>query len=255
MNQIDKEAEFRRSRETSVPANNSVRRTYDLLRSTLPTLGPDTPLSERDLVRTYSASRNTVRRVLQVMAAEGLVTRGPKVGTTVESSTVLSIGELHPLSQWSKGTPLTGKVLDVSMRPAFPAIADRLELPAGSSVAVIEGLVLQAGVPLAIFVSYAGLTAEQARELGQAGLSLISYLEDRLGVEVTQSETTISALTADEQTAQLLGIRPNAALLSIEDLLCDEAGRPWAFCQIRCRGERVVLSAPGRRRHVPTPAG
>ncbi|MGN9839715.1 GntR family transcriptional regulator [Nonomuraea sp. H19] len=247
---IADEIRFRKSRSLPIRSNNSVRRTYDLLRSTLPAMGQDAALSERELATAFSASRNTIRLVLRLMAAEGLVTRGPKTGTTVASSTVLAIGELFPLSQWSMGRPLVGKTLEVRVIPAFAAIRERLRLPEGSSVTVVEGLVLDDGVPLAIFVSYAVLTGEQAGELRESELSVISYLEDRLGVRIVRSDTVIAALTSDEQTAQLLGIKPGAVLLSIEDLLRDDTGRPWAVCQIRCRGDRAVFSAPDRRRHA-----
>lgn len=247
---IADEIRFRKSRSLPIRSNNSVRRTYDLLRSALPAMGQDATLSEGELAAAFSASRNTIRLVLRLMAAEGLVTRGPKTGTTVASSTVLAIGELFPLSQWSMGRPLVGKTLEVRVIPAFAAIRERLRLPEGSSVTVVEGLVLDGGVPLAIFVSYAVLTGEQAGEMRESELSVISFLEERLGVRIERSDTVIAALTSDEQTAQLLGIKPGAALLSIEDVLRDDTGRPWAVCQIRCRGDRAVFSAPDRRRHA-----
>ena len=51
-------------------------------------------LVEHELTDALSASRNTVRAVLQQLAREGLVTREPKNGTRAAGSLLLPIDEL-----------------------------------------------------------------------------------------------------------------------------------------------------------------
>ena len=53
-------------------------------------------LVEHELTDALSASRNTVRAVLQQLAREGLVTREPKNGTRATGSLLLPIDELTP---------------------------------------------------------------------------------------------------------------------------------------------------------------
>ena len=77
---------YQRQRQSPDRLNNSTRRTYDLLRSTLVTTGRSMPLVEEELTDALSASRNTVRAVLQQLAREGLVTREPKNGTRATGS-------------------------------------------------------------------------------------------------------------------------------------------------------------------------
>ena len=244
---IAEENAFRSLHHQPVRSNNSVRRTYDLLRATLPALEPDAPLSEGELIDSFSASRNTVRMVLQLLAAEGLVSRRPKVGTTVAGCTVIPIEELTPLAQWSRHRPTTGRVLETRVMPAFTAISQRLSLPEGSLVAVTEGLVMEDTEPLALFVSYVGLTREQADLMRAGGLSVIAFLEAQLGVSVVESDTVMTAIACDEQTAALLGVAEGSPLLSLEELLRDADGTPWAVCQIRCRADRIAFSAKARR--------
>jgi len=198
-------------------------------------------------VAAFSASRNTVRLVLQRLAEQGLVTRGPKIGTTVRRSAVLRIDELLPIERWSTRGCMRGRVLETSLIPAFAAIRQRLSLPDGASVAVVEGLLLQDEIPLGVYVSYVAVPPDQAENLGKDRLSALDFLE-RHGVEIAGSDMVISALPADEQTAAQLLVPDGAPLLSIEDVLRDRTGRPWAVCQTRCRADRVVFSAPARHR-------
>src|ERR1700737_1503420 len=87
---------YQRQRQSPDRLNNSARRTYDLLRSTLVSNGRHMPLVERDLTDALSASRNTVRAVLQQLAREGLVTRDPKHGTRATGSPCLPLDTLTP---------------------------------------------------------------------------------------------------------------------------------------------------------------
>src|SRR5258708_8193154 len=94
--QVRPEVLYQRQRQSPDRLNNSARRTYDLLRSTLVTTGQSMLLVERELTDALSASRNTVRAVLRQLAREGLVTREPKNGTRATGSLLLPIRELTP---------------------------------------------------------------------------------------------------------------------------------------------------------------
>jgi GntR family transcriptional regulator len=91
--QVRPEVLYQRRRQSPDRLNNSTRRTYDLLRSTLVATGRGMRLVERELTDALSASRNTVRTVLQQLASEGLVTREPKNGTWATGSLLLPIDQ------------------------------------------------------------------------------------------------------------------------------------------------------------------
>src|ERR1700736_5553842 len=82
---------YQRQRQSPDRLNNSARRTYDLLRSTLVSTARSMLLVEQELPDALPASRNTVRAVLQQLAREGLVTREPKNGTRATGSLLLRI--------------------------------------------------------------------------------------------------------------------------------------------------------------------
>jgi GntR family transcriptional regulator len=243
---------YQQHRPARLRGNDSVRRTYDLLRSTLPTLEPNTLLVEDDLVNHLSASRNTVRVVLQLLASEGLVSRGPKIGTTVRDSTVLPLDEIKPISDWGERRATHGHVLESFVIPAPAVVGQRLGLAEHAPLAVLETLILEDVTPIALSVSYVGWRWGLEDYPGKEP-DIISFLEEQLEVCVGGSETTVSAVASDSQTAALLEVHEGEPILFLEDLLLDVDGRPRAISQIRYRGDRVSLSARARRCGVDKP--
>jgi len=234
-------------------SNNSVRRTYDLLRSSLHGLTPGTRFVEEDLVDALSASRNTVRAVLQQMAREGLVVRVPKLGTRVTGAMALPIDELMTVGEFDEYAPFfrEGMITETSVIRAPDIVRQRLELAPDAIVLMIEGLLLQNGKPVALSASYLGLSSAAQAEFPLDSPDPVVFLEQALCVRVGDSSSTIGAVAADEQTAVLLGIEPGSAIVWLEDLINDADGHPRAVSQIRLRGDRVVFTAKTHR-HLST---
>jgi GntR family transcriptional regulator len=239
-----------RQRPKPVRANNSVRRSYDLLRWHLHELEPDARLVEEELVESLSASRNTVRAVLRLLADQGLVRRSPKVGTTVSRAVILPIDEVMTMPELPEGTTFTpeGRVLESIVIAAPALVAERLDLPEGAPVLMLEGLLYLDGEPTDLSVSYVGLDAGHAIGPDVPFPDGLAFLEERLQVCVGEGTTTMGALAADEQVAELMGLEPGAPLVWLEDVLHDMDGRPRALCQHRFRADRVAFSARIHRR-------
>jgi GntR family transcriptional regulator len=229
---------YQRQRQSPDRLNNSTRRTYDLLRSTLVTMGRSVLLVEGELTDALSASRSTVRAVLQQLAREGLVTREPKNGTRATGSLLLPIDELSPIQ---------ARTLECRALGCPPIVRDRLRLPVGWTVLMIESLVLENGLPLGLSVSYIALGEEQSPDFDIEDPDVILILERQLGIRIGVSHTTVSAVVADEQCAELLGIELGAPLIWLEDVIEDDGGQPRALSQLRLRGDRVAFSATARR--------
>ncbi|MDT5285234.1 MAG: GntR family transcriptional regulator [Mycobacterium sp.] len=240
---------YQRQRPSPDRLNNSTRRTYDLLRSTLVTMGRSVLLVEGELTDALSASRSTVRAVLQQLAREGLVTREPKNGTRATGALLLRIDQLSPVAQFGSEPSTTVEARTLECRPLGcpPMVRDRLRLPVGWTVLMIESLVLENGLPLGLSVSYIALGEDQSPDFDIEDPDVILVLERQLGIRIGVSRTTVSAVVADEQSAELLGIESGAPLIWLEDVIEDEDGQPRALSQLRLRGDRVAFSATARR--------
>jgi GntR family transcriptional regulator len=195
-------------------------------------------LVEHELTDALSASRNTIRAVLQQLAREGLVTREPKNGTRATGSLVLPIDELSPFA---------ARTLERRSLGCPPIVRDRLRLPLGWTVLMVESLVLENELPLGLAVSYIALDEEQSPDFDIDEPDVILLLERQLGLRIGGSQTTVGAVAADEQTAELIGVDTGAPLVWLEDVIEDESGQPRALSHLRLRGDRVAFSASAYR--------
>lgn len=195
-------------------------------------------LVEHELTDALSASRNTIRAVLQQLAREGLVTREPKNGTRATGSLLLPIDELSPFA---------ARTLERRSLGCPPIVRDRLRLPLGWTVLMVESLVLENELPLGLAVSYIALDEEQSPDFDIDEPDVILLLERQLGLRIGGSQTTVGAVAADEQTAELIGVDIGAPLVWLEDVIEDENGQPRALSHLRLRGDRIAFSASAYR--------
>ncbi len=195
-------------------------------------------LVEHELTDALSASRNTIRAVLQQLAREGLVTREPKNGTRATGSLLLPIDELSPFA---------ARTLERRSLGCPPIVRDRLRLPLGWTVLMVESLMLENELPLGLAVSYIALDEEQSPDFDIDEPDVILLLERQLGLRIGGSQTTVGAVAADEQTAELIGVDIGAPLVWLEDVIEDENGQPRALSHLRLRGDRIAFSASAYR--------
>jgi GntR family transcriptional regulator len=240
---------YQRNRQTPDRLNNSLRRTYDLLRSTLQNGHGDQFLVEGELIDALSASRNTVRAVLQQLAKDGLVTRSPKRGTRSAGAVMLRINSLSPVNEFGGDSSIRTelKTLEYRTLGGLRMVRERLRLPPGWTVLMIESLLVQEKQPLGISVSYIALHPDQSRNLEIDEPDPLLFLERQLDVKITGSRTTIGATAADEQSAALVGVELGAPMIFLEDILEDASGQPRALSQFRMRSDRIAFTACASR--------
>ena len=209
--------------------------------------GGDVVLDENQLTDALSASRSTVRAVLQQLAREGLVTRGPRHGTRSTGALMLPAAELRTVAQFSCASPVVAQTRECRPlgRPAI--VADRLLLRQGSVIMMIENLLVQNAIPIGLTVDYIAVDNLQTSHIDAAGHDVISILEHQLGVSIGVSRTTVGAVAADEQTAALVDVDVGAPLIWLEDLVEDAAGQPRALSQMRFRSDRVAFHVVAQR--------
>jgi GntR family transcriptional regulator len=165
-------------------------------------------------------SHNTVREALTVLKNEGLIERGPKVGTHV-AQRKYSHG-LDALLGLKETFKHLGEVRD-EVRAAMPVIAPP---------SVARRLGLEPGEH-AVFV-------ERLRYLGDLPLSLdLTYLAPDIGAQVLGYPLQTNDLFA--LIEQVSGQRLGAALLMLERLNSLDDGRPVDLEYIRMRGDRITM--------------
>jgi GntR family transcriptional regulator len=186
-----------------------------------------------------------VDQALDLLRAEGLISRVPGAGTFVTGAKLRQgLGRLEGLAESLAGhhLPVDNRVMSVREAAATPFVARKLAVPEGSPIVFVERLRSVGGVPLSLDTS--SLRPEALPVLLGADLAhvdVFSLLEDKLGLTLGWAEVTTEAVSADEATAELLLIRAGAPLLLLHRLTYLDDETPFDLEAIRYRGDRLCL--------------
>lgn len=195
---------------------------------------------ELALMRQFGVARVTVRRALQELAGEGLITRERGRGTRPLATVETIATEERAAAARSRTTRLTGllenlvstslnttvRVLEVRHVGATGEVAQALGLDTGADVQKAVRVRSTREGPLSHITTWVpgGLASGFGkRELAKKP---ILVLLEESGVRVGGAQQTISARLADAQVAPHLGVAVGTALLAVRRLIHDEQGRP-----------------------------
>jgi GntR family transcriptional regulator len=193
--------------------------------------------SERDLCEIMGASRVTVRKAIELLITEGLLSRRHGSGTYVTPRIQVPGSFLTSFSQDAKAR---GETTDTIWMMKIIAIASEeeerlLELSGGAEVARLSRVRMAGGEPLAI--ENAVVPAEMLPDIGKLGNSLYQALDKRGNCPVTGLQK-IRAAMADSGEASLLSIPEKTEVLHIERLTRRADGRPVELTRSTYRGDR-----------------
>jgi GntR family transcriptional regulator len=182
---------------------------------------------ELALMQQFKVARVTVRRALELLAAEGLIAREPGRGTrtlAVARAHAPLTGLLGNIVRMGLKTSVT--VLEIDMVTASANVANALQLNAGDSVQkAVRARRTQEG-PISHITTY--VPAGIGRHFGRDELAKtpILVLMEAAGVKVGRAHQTISARLADVLVAKHLEVAVGSALLAVRRLVYDDQDRP-----------------------------
>lgn len=219
--------------------------------------------SERDLAEELSASRMTVRRAIEILEGEGLVTRYPGRGTfvggmrervlvekgrEVQTSSVTA-SELKMSGSFLKDMERMGRKPKIQFleQPSLVAsdteIAKHLQIPVGSLVFKRYRLQLADNLPYRLIVSY--YPSDLFGELLTTDIGdkpLFSWLQDRHGLRVAHAQEILIARLATQNERQLLQISPTAPVIVLDRTVWANTGRPVEWAHIIASASLYVFT-------------
>ena len=205
---------------------------------------PDGLPAELELAAEFAVSRNTIREALTVLKHEGLIDRGPKVGTHVAQrkydhgldallglkETFKDLGEVR--NEVRAAMPVT----------APPSVARRLRLQPGEQAVFVERLRYLGDLPLSLDLTY--LTPDVGMEVLNHPLEthdLFALIEQVTGQRLGSASLALEAIPADAHSAATLQVPDGAAVLMLERLTGLADGTPVDLEYIRMRGDRITM--------------
>ncbi|MER5353933.1 GntR family transcriptional regulator [Kitasatospora sp. NPDC002551] len=202
---------------------------------------------EHDLVAEYAVSRHTVREALRTLREEGLVTaqRGKVSRFTTSRPLEQDIGEAYSLFRAVEevGAVQRSVVRALDQR-ADGVIAARLGLEESTPLVYLERVRLADEEPLA--VDRVWLPADVARPLLDVDFThtgLYDELERHCGSRICGGWERIRAVVPGRGERILLECPETTALLAIDRLGHDTAGRLVEWRQTLVRGDRFAVGA------------
>lgn len=224
---------------------DQARQIADILRHQIHTgaLG-DTLPSEQQLAAEHDTSRNTIRDALALLRDEGLIDRGPRVGTRVTGRKMdHGLDALLGLQETLAGCGTVRNEVRVGRSiTAPPVVARRLGSNPGDQVVYLERLRYLGDQPLSLDLTYlAPGIGTRVLDHDLANIDVFVLLEQLSGQSLGSADLAVEAIPADRHTAAILDIPSGAPLLMLERLTRLDDGTPVDLEYIRMRGDRITL--------------
>lgn len=216
-------------------------------------LGPEAAIpSERELMTTHHVSRDTVRKAIESLVADGLLYRVQGRGTFVARPRLESRLHLASFSQdmRRRGLEPSTRLLVIERTTPPREVAQWL----GETCSWhLERLRLADGQPIALEESW--YSADLLPDLDTRGLdgSLYALLAQEYGVAIDAAEQTLWGESAEGSVARLLASQPHAPLLVFRRL-STSLGRPVEHAVSRYRADRYQLHMSLHRDDSPLTA-
>jgi GntR family transcriptional regulator len=200
--------------------------------------------AEHALAAEFFVSRNTIREALAVLKHDGLIDRGPRVGTHVafrkyDHGLDALVGLKETFKEYGEVRNEVRAILNLA---APPAVARRLRLQAGDQVVFIERLRYLGDLPLSLDLTY--LAPDIGAEVMRRPLEtndVFALIEQVSGQRLGSATLALEAVSADPHSAATLQVPDGAALLMLERLTSLDDGRPVDLEYIRMRGDRITM--------------
>ena len=194
---------------------------------------PGEPIpSEIELASRFNVSQGTVRKAIDVLAAENIVVRRQGKGTFVATHTeektsnfrFLRMRRDDGVDEYPKS-----RLIDLRRSKASAEIARLLQLRTGEAIVNLKRVLEFDGHPVILddmvlpAALFRGLT--RARYDAYRG-STYSFFETQFGVRMLRAEERIKAIAADATTASMLEVAVGEPILAIERIAYTDGDRP-----------------------------
>jgi GntR family transcriptional regulator len=191
---------------------------------------------EPELAQQLGISRSTLREAMRTFEERGLITRRQGVGTFVTQPSFLVIDSgLETLESVDtlvrrRGITIQTRDLHIEEKPAFPTLANSLEVDDETPLTIVTRTKVAAGKPVAYMVDAlpAAIVSVEDMQAGFRG-SVLDYLLERSDLTVGHARADILPVCADEDQAALLDIQPGTVLLLLEETLYSASGEIVGF--------------------------
>ncbi len=202
--------------------------------------------SEAQLCERYGVSPMTVRRVVNILADQGVVVAEQGRGTFVKplelSTATFSLDRLREL--FRGGGQSSVKILEARIAPASERTARKLAIEPGQRTVFIRRLIYQNEDPVLLHREH--VIYDPTRPIIESEMevtALHGLFSGGGGSDLKRGDLTIDATTLTSEEAALLRSRGGAPAFRLEHVFYDFGQRPISWGWFICSGERLRFTA------------
>ena len=212
--------------------------------------------SESELTRKLGISRGTLREAMRVLEEEGVVRRMQGLGTFVcdTNNVIRSTLDLNEsVSEMIIGKKMKpgSKESKIEKTKASQKIAGKLNLNRDDPIIALTRVRTANDVPIAYTIDYvpANLVPKTLPEDFPGG-SIYTYLEERLGIGLTNSMVHIQPIRAPKEIAKTLDIKPGDLLMLLKQTDRNANFEPVLYSEEYFVADRFEFTVYRRRRKI-----
>lgn len=201
--------------------------------------------SEAQLCERYGVSGMTVRRVINILADQGVVIAEQGRGTFVKP---LELGtatfDLQQLQQIFREGQSTVTLLEARITSATERTASKLAIEVGDRLVFIRRLILQSEKPMLLHREY--VIYDPTRPLVEAEMevtALRGLFDGAGGSDLKRGDLTVEATVLTEEEATLLHSEAGMPAFRLEHIFYDFDDRPVSWGWFICSGDRLRFTA------------
>jgi GntR family transcriptional regulator len=190
-------------------------------------------ITAKELCKEFGVSNITIYRVLKTLANEGLIRVEPGRKTVVvskeENKFVRIIGSIADIIAYAHETKY--KLLEMRTVESDEKISRLLNINVGSKLINFIGIRLLKNVPFAFINSCLiyEIGSSIAKKDFLSYLSILSLMEDKIGIQITKCEQMIKTALVKKEAAKLLNMKVGSPILWIERLYYSDKNIPIFF--------------------------
>jgi GntR family phosphonate transport system transcriptional regulator len=201
--------------------------------------------TEAELSQQFSVNRHTLRRSIQILKQEGLLTSDQGRGTFVTTKLIhYPIRDRISYTQLlqEQGISVQRQTLSITEIVADDLLAKKLKLGLGDPVVLWQRLGLADGYPLSLGNSYfPGDRLPGILEHCQHYVSITQMFQECYGYQHRRQQTRISAQAPTLKDAERLAISPKTPVLISESININQTSDIIEYGLTRFRGDRMEV--------------
>jgi GntR family transcriptional regulator len=209
---------------------------------------------ENHFVNRLGISRGTLREAMRVLEEEGVVRRKQGIGTLICDATnpirsTLDINESVSEMILGKGMQPGSKDTKIVKIPAGKELAERLNLKPGAPVISLKRVRTANGIPVAYTIDFLPLSiaSEDFSRTFKKG-SLYTFMEEKIGIELTNSMLQIQPIKTTKAIAQALDIKPDSLLMLLKQTDTNIKNEPVLYSEEYFVADRFAFIVYRRRK-------